>query len=102
VKASEALIAWTPLDADIPTRGQLEVGLLVSDNDRDWTAPYSHTGGAAHLDRRAMRGAESVIRLLRDFQYLVVEERLDPEAVHKAFLKIDEYAEMFGGPKEFN
>jgi hypothetical protein len=31
---------------------------------------------------------------------LIVEERLDPEAVHKAFLVIDEYADLFDAEDE--
>jgi len=43
-----------------------------------------------------VQAADSVAGVLWNFQYLVVEERIDPEAVHKAFMAIDEYAQLFG------
>lgn len=43
-----------------------------------------------------MQAADSITGVLWNFQYLVVEERIDPEAVHKAFTAIDEYAQLFG------
>jgi hypothetical protein len=56
--------------------------------------------GATFVARRHMRGSESLVELFRDFHYLIVEERLDPEAVHKAFLVIDEYADLFDAEDE--
>ena len=100
MKAHEALIAWTPLEIGHGTSGQVKVGRLIKNGGLDWTAPYSHTCGAAYSNRRSMRSHESMARLFQDFQYFVVEERLDPEAVHKAFLVIDEYADLFGARDE--
>jgi hypothetical protein len=92
LKVDEALIAWTPWDIDLPTRGRVKVGLLEDINGKDWTELYAHV--SAH--RSGTKGDASVVSVFRDFQYLVVEERLDAEAVHKEFLKIDEYARMLG------
>jgi hypothetical protein len=96
LKANVALIAWTPLDKDLPTRGRVKVGLLEDINGEDWTERYAHLGG----DPRETNGNASLVSVFRDFQYLVVEERLDPEAVHKEFLKIDEYARMLGAHED--
>jgi len=87
----------------MPKKGQVKVGTLVEDKEeKDWAVSYSHTGGAARLDRRGTTGKASIVRLFEEFHYLIVEERINPEAVHKAFLEIGEYAEMFGGPSGCN
>lgn len=97
MKAHEALIAWSAWDDNVATAGQVAVGRMAGEGQVDWTAGYSSTGGGASFEaRRQMRGAESVVGMFKDFHYLVVDERLDPEVVHKAFLVIDEYAELFG------
>ncbi|MDG4895180.1 hypothetical protein P9272_16550 [Mesorhizobium sp. WSM4976] len=96
MKAHEALIAWSGWDDESPMRGKVAVGRIVGEGQISWTDGYSNTGGAALEARRKMRGAQSLIGVVKDFHYLVVDERLDPEAVHKAFLAIDEYAKLFG------
>jgi hypothetical protein len=99
MKAHEALIAWTPtyLD-DEPTIGQVKVGLLMMADEahRDWTAPYACTGGAAYLAVRDLRGKASIIRLLVEFIEIVVADGIDPRVAHREFLKVDEYAALFG------
>jgi len=45
-----------------------------------------------------MQSATDVRGLFGQFHYLVVEERIDPELLHKALMAIDEYAELFGTP----
>ena len=40
---------------------------------------------------RTLTGEARVARLFIDFQTLVVRDGLDPQAVHRAFLAIDEY-----------
>lgn len=96
MKAHEALIAWSGWDDESTMRGQVAVGRIVGEGEVSWTNGYASTGGASLEARRRMRGSESTMGVLQDFHYLVVEERLDPEAVHNAFLAIDEYAELFG------
>lgn len=94
MKAHEALIAWTPADeVNEPTAGQVKVGNLLVDESKDWTKPYTHTGGAAYSSRRELRGAESIMCVFIDFHSLVVGDGLDPNIVHDAFLVIDEFAE---------
>lgn len=96
MKAHEAVIAWNGWDDDAATAGRVAVGRVVGEGQVAWSTGYAHTaGGGSSEARRKMRGARSVIGVLTDFHYLVVDERLDPEEVHKAFLVIDEYAELF-------
>ena len=95
MKAREALIAWSGLDDPEPFKGKVLVGRVVDEGQVDWSDPYVSSSGASFPARRALRGADTLVGLFRDFQYLVVEERLDPEVVHSAFLAIDEYAELF-------
>ncbi|AZO56820.1 MULTISPECIES: hypothetical protein [unclassified Mesorhizobium] len=97
MKAHEALIAWSGWDDESAMRGQVAVGRMVGEGQVAWTNGYSNKGGAVLVQaRRKMRGAQSLAGVFRDFHYLVVDERLDPELVHRAFLAIDEYADLFG------
>jgi hypothetical protein len=96
MKAHEALIAWTPNTSgwrERATAGQVKVGPLIDADNVDWTNPFSHTGGAAYIQRRKLRGAESVAKLFIDFHTLVVRDGIESQVAHEAFLMIDEYAE---------
>ena len=96
MKAREALIAWSGLD-DPNFGGTVMVSRVVNDGQVERKAD-----GPMHELRFVMEGSDSLVGLFQDFQYLVVEEHLDPEAVHRAFLAIDEYAALSGysKPKE--
>ncbi|TPN86635.1 hypothetical protein FJ987_04640 [Mesorhizobium sp. CU2] len=99
MKANEALIAWSGLDDETPARGHVAIGRMIGEGQVDWVIGYASAAGHRIVAKRHMRGAHSLVGLFRDFHYLVVDERLDPEKVHRAFLAIDEYAELFGqGP----
>lgn len=94
MKASEALIAWTPANAtDDETAGQVKIGPLLRQGQKDWARPFSFTGGAAHVNRRAMTGPEQTLNVFLDFHGMVVRDKIDPQVAHEAFLGIDEYAE---------
>lgn len=96
MKAHEAMIAWSGLDDDTPARGHVAMGRMFGEGQIDWVIGYATAGGHRITAKRHMRGAHSLVGLFKDFHYLVVDERLDPEKVHKAFLAIDEYADLFG------
>ena len=96
MKAHEALIAWSGLDAPKPYAGTVMVSRRGSDPQDDWSVRYPLSNTEASRARFSMRGSEGLAGLFMDFQYLVVEERLDPEVVHEAFMAIDEYAALFG------
>jgi hypothetical protein len=86
MKAAEALIAWTP-----DSRDAVEVGPLLRAGEADWTEPYDYTGGAAYTTRRKMTGPLATAMVFIEFHTLVVRDGLDPQAVHREFLKIDEF-----------
>ena len=96
MKASNAVIIWTPSNIDsIPPelRGRIEVRALQ--NCRDWTKPpFSRTGGAAFVSVRKMTGLKSELRLFTEFQTIVVRDGIDPQEAHRAFLAIDEYRKL--------
>lgn len=92
MKASEALIAWTPADYGTPTAGTVKVGPLIEVGKRDWSDPYAYTGGASIVERREMVGAEAQLWVFTDFHTIVVRDGIKPEVAHEAFLAIDEYA----------
>lgn len=85
MKFKEALIAWNP------NSNQIEIGHLLRNHHMyDWTNPYRCTGGAAYIYNRK---AESNVYelLLAEFQNIIINHNVEPQAVHKAFLNIDEY-----------
>jgi hypothetical protein len=90
MKAHEALIAWTSEGDGLST--QILIG--PADGDQDWIDSFDCTGGAAFFARRDIRGEDSVRVLFADFIDLIVECRMDPKAVHREFMKIDEYREI--------
>jgi hypothetical protein len=75
MKAHEALIAWTPPDNADATAGQVKVGPLIAAGEADWTKPFACTGGAAFVETRKLRGAESLAQLFIDFHTIVVRRR---------------------------
>ena len=96
MKASEALIAWTPATSVQPTRGRIEIRRYVGEDGHllphDWSLPYAELGGAAFVDRRKLGGGASLKRLLAELNTIVNRDGIDPLVAHKAFLAIDEYA----------
>jgi len=75
MRAHEALIAWTPCDDTLETRGQVRVGRLIC-GDNDWTAGFANTGGAARIDGRDWRGAKSIARVFLEFNSIVLRMAL--------------------------
>jgi len=93
-RAHKVTIAWTPNAEpyrDDRTRGQVRVGPLGDDGTFRWSVPYAMTTGACWTNRDRMRGVKSVCQLLLDFNTLVVRDGIDPQAVHREFLKVAEY-----------
>lgn len=84
MKARESLIAWN-------YGGDVKIGPLLKDGDADWTKPFIYTGGAAYTDVRGLRGTDSTARLLVDFVCMAVRDKVDPLALHREFMKVDEY-----------
>lgn len=101
MKATEALIAWTPNREPFlgdPTRGQVQVGPLLGKDDPDWTRPFAKTGGAAYTARATMDRWEQIANVFLDFHGLVFEDEIDAKVVHAEFLKIDEYRDQVTDP----
>lgn len=89
MKYQEALIAWNP------NTDQVRVGRFLRQRDSDWSRwpiNYTRTGGAAYTGLR-----ECTDKYMRDmmlfieFHTLVVRDNVPVQAVHRAFLEIDEY-----------
>lgn len=92
MKHVEAIIAWTPsrwahLRPD--TAGQVAV---LRSPDADGAAKrFVMRAGARSPALHDLSEEGRIARLFIDFQTLVVRDGLDPQAVHRAFLAIDEY-----------
>ncbi|MEA1832727.1 hypothetical protein U8607_11600 [Methylobacterium durans] len=92
MKQLEALIAWTPTrwaDLRPETAGQV---VVVPFPDAEGRAKgFMMSAGASSSALQALPEDQRVARLFIDFNTLVVRDGLDPQAVHRAFLAIDEY-----------
>jgi len=82
--ASNAIIAWTP------GTDQVKVGPLLNGGP-DWTCPYSHTAGAAYVWMRSASFAERQAQLFIEAIHLIVRDRCEPMAVHRALSVLPEY-----------
>jgi hypothetical protein len=97
MKATEALIAWSPVQPAewnlrrSATEGQVKIGPLLRDGMADWTRPYDFTGGAAYTYWRKLDGWQAIAMVFIEFNTLVVRDGIDPTVAHEAFLAIDEY-----------
>ena len=95
IKASEAIIAWTPAGADgsfAKTAGTVKVGPLIESGQPVWTLPYMMSAGAAYAYVRGLSGAEAVAQVFITINEIVVRDGIPVEAAHEAFLAIEEYA----------
>jgi len=72
-----------------PSEGKIEVGPWP-DRTR-WSDKYELTAGCCEMPRLETSPEEQMLCLLRDFHTIVVADGLDPQAVHREFLKIGAY-----------
>jgi len=93
MKAHDAVIAWTPVArTDRPDAGQVAVRDIAMQQP-GWLRDRSSAIGAISADWKKLRGHELTKMVFVEFVTLTVRDGLDPQAVHEAFLAIDEYAE---------
>ena len=100
MKARDAHILWTPGDCnrrllrrgDHPP-GSVKVLPFLSDGDRKEAARYKRDTGASLTDWRHRSSEQLKALVLTEFHALVVRDGMHPQAVHQAFLVIDEFRE---------
>ena len=66
---------------------------FLSDGDRKEAARYKRDAGASFTDWRHRSSEQLRALVLAEFHALVVRDGMHPQAVHQAFLVIDEYRE---------
>ncbi|WP_375464617.1 hypothetical protein [uncultured Methylobacterium sp.] len=92
MKQSEAIVVWTPVRwADMKPETAGQVAVLTYPDTTGATGRYMMTAGAVFSGLKTLSEEARIARLFIDFQTLVVRDGLDPQAVHRAFLAIDEY-----------
>lgn len=92
MKQSDAIIAWTPARwAELRPDTAGQVAVLPAPDAEGAAKRFMMRAGAGSSALRTLTGEARVARLFIDFQTLVVRDGLDPQAVHRAFLAIDEY-----------
>jgi hypothetical protein len=92
MKQRDAIIAWTPARwAELRPETAGQVAVLPLSEVAGAAKRYMMRAGASSSALQAMSEEARIARLFIDFQTLVVRDGLDPQAVHRAFLAIDEY-----------
>ncbi|GJD89242.1 MULTISPECIES: hypothetical protein [Methylobacterium] len=92
MKQRDAIIAWTPARwAELRPETAGQVAVLPLSEAAGAAKRYMMRAGASSSALQAMSEEARIARLFIDFQTLVVRDGLDPQAVHRAFLAIDEY-----------
>jgi len=85
MKLSETIIAWNENSEDVA------IGPLLQNGETDWTKKYLKTSGAAYTKVRELEESDAELFCLTKAIFLMVGDKVDPEAVHNAFMEIDEY-----------
>jgi len=86
MRAKEAMICWIPNDGD-----SIEV-IYWPDGPRT-SDDYEFTTGACCKEWYEADSITLAFFIMAAFHTCVVRDRIDVDAAHKAFLKIDEYRE---------
>ncbi|MBE7200373.1 MAG: hypothetical protein INR70_21565 [Parafilimonas terrae] len=92
MKQIEAIIAWTPVRwADLKPETAGQVIVVPAPDTAGEAKRYMMRAGASSSALATLSEEARIARLFIDFQTLVVRDGIDPQAVHRAFLTIDEY-----------
>lgn len=96
MRVIDALVVWTPgnyeLNEFAPTRGQIDV-CDTTEDDWDWKEKYRHFWGAADNRWKQQPHLMRVQMMFAMFHTIVIRDEIEFEAVHAAFMKIDDYRE---------
>jgi hypothetical protein len=99
MEMKDAQIEWTPTDDKNHTPGVIvysrtehlehvrNAGSLARER-------YAYSGGACKRDYRGLRRWQAIALMMADFHKLLVRDGLDPQEVHREFLKIDQYRQF--------
>jgi len=86
------MVAWTPADwrrlGRVAPPGAIEVGPWP--DETGWSDPYAMTGGCCEVARHHFHKAQKIMLMFINFHTCVVRDGVDPQAAHRAFLKIGE------------
>ena len=86
MRLAEALIAYNP------GTDQIRVGpLSTASSAKDWTVGMERTAGAAYTNVRSLEGLNARAYIMSEFLGIVIRDRVNLDAAHRAFLEIDEY-----------
>lgn len=101
MKYQEAMLVWTPPlspgNRPDATAGKLMVVPFGSDGPIPSGAgrEFMKSMGACDAAVARLRSDQIVAKVLADFVHLVRDEGMDPARVHRAFMEIDEYRDMY-------
>ena len=90
----DCIIAWQPVDGFRSLRSEAPEGSIEVGPHPDrvgWSDRYSMTSGGCWLQSKKWTSMRAALQVMLDFNGIVVKGKLDPQVVHREFLKIDEY-----------
>ena len=93
------MVAWNPThttpeleklrDPKSPGPGAVKVGKWPDGSG--WSDDYDSTAGCCWTETASFDVHGKVMMMFIDFHTLIVRDGIDPQELHKQFLKIDEY-----------
>ena len=85
MRLKDTMIAWTP------ETERVRVG--PHPDKTGWSSGYVMTSGACFLWWAGLSDEARLIALFSLFHRMILLDKIDPQIVHQAFLRIDEYRE---------
>ncbi len=83
MRATELILCWNP--------GTDQVRTVPFPDYKDLSGPYAMTGLACYAELHKMTPEQLKTACFIEAIHLIVRDRCDPAAVHKALLEVDEY-----------
>lgn len=83
MKAKEMMFCWKP------NSDQIKVGLWP--DKMRWSNSWPRSCGACYTHWQKMNSEQLKTILFIEAVHLIIRDRVDPDAVHREFYKIDEY-----------
>jgi hypothetical protein len=86
MKAKETMICWNP------NSNQIKAGPWP--DTTGWSRGYAFSGGACLAEVHKMTEGQISMMLFVEAIHTIVRDKVDPLAVHAAYLKLDEYRNL--------
>ena len=83
MNAKNAMLCWNP--------GTAEVVVILWPDQKQVSRSFRMTGLAAYADIHNLDFEGRKVRVFIEAMHLIIRDKVEPQAVHKALLDLDEY-----------